>query len=120
MNEARGVERRRRRSTASRPRALAVVPFAFLVGLLRRRVAPAAAVNERVARLGAGRRHGALRDTLGDPTLRVAYWLPERGEWVDAEGVDLALPAKDRNHRCVPVEHDGEPVALLVHTASVG
>jgi signal transduction histidine kinase len=124
MNEALGVERRRRRSTPAWPRALGVVPFAFLVGLLRRRVAAAAAVSEPVARLGAGRRLGALRDTLadalGDPTLRVAYWLPERGEWVDAEGVDLTLPAEDRNRSCVPVQHDGEPVVMLVHTASVG
>jgi hypothetical protein len=32
MHEALGVERRRRRSTPSRPRALAIVPFAFLAG----------------------------------------------------------------------------------------
>ena len=54
--------------------ALAVVPFAFLAGLLRSRVAAAAAVSELVARLGAGRREArcATRsaDALGDPTLR--------------------------------------------------
>ena len=63
--------------------ALATVPFAFLGGLLRSRVAGAAAVTELVARLGGDPRPGALRDALadalGDPTLELAYWLPERG-----------------------------------------
>jgi len=84
MDEVLGAERRRRRSTPSRPRALAVVPLAFLVGLRRRRVAAGAALSELVARLGAGRRHGALHDTRaevrGDPAVWVAYWLPERGD----------------------------------------
>jgi signal transduction histidine kinase len=103
--------------------ALAVVPFAFLFGLLRSRVAGAAAVSELVARLGAGLRRGALRDALadalGDPSLHLAYWLPERAEWVDAAGVAVELPGEDSGRRCTPVEHDGQPVAMLVHDASV-
>jgi signal transduction histidine kinase len=103
--------------------ALAFVPFAFLAGLLRSRVAAAAAVSELMARLGSGDRHGALRDVLadalGDPTLRLAYWLPERGDWVDAKGAYFALPAGDGDRTCTPVELDGEPVAVLVHAASV-
>jgi signal transduction histidine kinase len=101
--------------------ALAIVPFAFLAGLLRSRVAAAAAVSELVARLGAGRR-GALRDALadalGDPSLELAYWLPERGEWVDAAGASFALPAAESGRVCTPVESGGKPVALLVHAAS--
>jgi len=103
--------------------ALAAVPFAFLFGLLRSRVAGAAAVSELVARLGAGLRRGALRDALadalGDPSLHLAYWLPEREEWVDAAGVAVELPGEDSGQRCTPVEHDGQPVAMLVHDASV-
>jgi signal transduction histidine kinase len=103
--------------------SLAVVPFAFLAGLLRSRVAAAAAVSELVAQLGAGRRHAALRDlladTLGDPALELAYWLPERREWVDPEGAAFVLPAVDRRRACTPVELNGEPVAMLIHTASV-
>jgi signal transduction histidine kinase len=103
--------------------ALAFVPFAFLAGLLRSRVAAAAAVSELIARLGDGRRREALRDALadarGDRTLRVAYWLPEREEWVNADGAAFALPA-DQDRACTPVELDGEPVAMLVHAPSVG
>jgi signal transduction histidine kinase len=103
--------------------ALAIVPFAFLAGLLRSRVAAASAMSELVARLGEGRRRGALRDALaealGDPSLELAYWLPERGQWVDAAGAPFALPAAESGRACTPVEHAGERVAMLVHAASV-
>jgi signal transduction histidine kinase len=101
--------------------ALAAVPFAFLAGLARSRVAGAAALSELVARLG--ERPAALRDAvadaLGDPTLEVAYWLPEREEWVDAAGGPYALPNGDPARACTPVERGGRPVAMLVHDAAV-
>jgi hypothetical protein len=34
-----------------------------------------------------------LADALGDPTLRLTFWLPERAEWVDAEPPDRAVLA---------------------------
>jgi signal transduction histidine kinase len=93
--------------------ALALVPFAFLAGLLRSRVAGAAAVSSLVGRLG-GERHRSLRDelaeALGDPSLELAYWTP--AGWVDADGAPF-VPAEGR--ACTPVEN----VALLVHDASV-
>ena len=97
--------------------SLAVVPFAFLAGLLRSRVPAAAAVNELVARLGSGQDalRDALADALGDPTLRLAYWLPQRAEWIDGDGAAFPLLDADRDRVCTLVEHDGEPVAMLVH-----
>jgi signal transduction histidine kinase len=101
--------------------ALAAVPFAFLAGLARSRVAGAAALSELVARLGAGPRvlRDAVADALGDPTLELAYWLPEREEWVDAAGVSVALPNGNPARACTPVERDGRPVAMLIHDAAV-
>jgi signal transduction histidine kinase len=103
--------------------SLAIVPFAFLAGLLRSRVAAATAVSDLVARLGAGRRSGALRDALaealGDPSLQLAYWLPERKAWVDARGAAFELPDETSGRTCTPVEHGGNPVAMLVHASSV-
>jgi signal transduction histidine kinase len=98
--------------------ALATVPFAFLAGLLRARVVGASAVNELVARLGAGQTElrDALADALRDPSLALAYWLPERGEWVDARGDVVALPDASRR---TPVEHDGRPIAMLLHDPSL-
>ena len=91
--------------------------------MLRSRVAGAAAVSELVARLGDGRRDGTLRDALaealGDPSLTLAYWLPEREEWVDSTGGSVTLPNGNGRRCCTPVERDGRPVAMLVHDASV-
>jgi signal transduction histidine kinase len=92
--------------------ALALVPFAFLAGLLRSRVAGAAAVSSLVERLG--REHGSLRDelaaALGDPSLELAYWTP--AGWVDASGAPFVVAD---GRAVTPVEN----VALLVHDASV-
>jgi signal transduction histidine kinase len=98
--------------------ALASVPFAFLAGLLRARVVGANAVNELVARLGAGGGdlREALADALRDPSLEVAFWLPERGEWVDAGGSSVVLPEASRG---TPVERDGHPIAMLLHDPSL-
>ena len=101
--------------------ALATVPFAFLGGLLRSRMAGATAVTGLVARLGGDPRPDALRDALaealGDPALALAYWLPERDRWVDATGAPFALPPPGSDRACTTVERDGRPVALLAHDA---
>jgi len=104
--------------------ALALVPFAFLAGVLRGRVAGAAAISELVARLGEpeGRRRGlrdALADTLADPSLELAYWLPERNEYVDAAGRPVALPTAESGRICTPVESRGEPLAAIIHDPSL-
>ena len=96
--------------------ALAIVPLAFLAGLLRSRVAGAAALRELVGRLGDG---GGLRDALavalGDRSLELAYWVPERAGWVDAAGAPFTPPANGSGRSCTPVELAGRPIALLVH-----
>ena len=103
---------------------LASVPFAFLAGLLRSRVARATAVSELVARLGdpGERRHrlrDALADALGDPTLTLAYWLPDRGEYVDAAGRPVTLPVSESDRLCTPVELAGAPLAAIIHDVSL-
>jgi signal transduction histidine kinase len=104
--------------------ALAIVPFAFLYGLLRSRAAQTGAVSRLVAELGEheDRRRGlrdVLADALGDPTLTLAYWLPERGEYVDADGRPVELPPPGSGRVASPVERHGKPVAALIHDASL-
>jgi signal transduction histidine kinase len=108
----------------SRVVALAVVPFAFLGGLLRSRVAQAGAVSRLVTQLGEvaqerRRLRDVLADALGDPTLTLAFWLPDRGEYVDSEGRKVDLPAAGSGRISTPVERNGERIAALVHDASL-
>jgi PAS domain S-box-containing protein len=102
--------------------AVASVPLAFLWGLVRTRLARAS-VTELVLQLGQARdghaKRDALRNALGDPSLQLAYWLPDRRRWVGPTGWDFDLEAESQGHRTTYVEHDGEIVAALVHDPSV-
>ncbi len=102
---------------------MASVPFAFLTGLLRSRLSRASAVSDLVARVGeAGRRQSlreALAEALGDPSLSLAYWVPEQGRYVDADGHPVELPARDGDTARTPVERDGRPVAMICHDATL-
>jgi signal transduction histidine kinase len=94
---------------------VATIPFGFLVGLLRARLAHGAAVSELVARLGQAPEEAELRaalaDALGDPTLALAYWLPDAQRFVDAAGRDVAVPAGGWTE----VELQGRRIAAIVH-----
>ena len=61
----------------------------------------------------------ALARTLGDPGLEVLYWLPERGEYVDTQGRRAELPAPGADRAVTLLDHDDEPVAAIVHDASL-
>ncbi len=102
--------------------AVASVPLAFLWGLVRTRLARAS-VTELVLELGQARdgnsTREALRRALGDPSLQLAYWLPDRRRWVGPTGWDFDMEAESAGHRTTHVEHDGEIVAALVHDPSV-
>ncbi|HJV05381.1 MAG TPA: hypothetical protein VJ868_08965, partial [Actinomycetota bacterium] len=81
----------------------ALVPIGFLIGVLRLR--PGRAV---VADLVLGltdeppreRLRASLAHALADPTLTLAYWSPERGRYVDAQGRAMAAP-EDGEDRAV-------------------
>ena len=101
--------------------AFASVPFAFLFGLLRSRLSRASAVSELVTRLSeSDPRQGmrdALAEALGDPSLSLAYWVPEQEGYVDAAGRPVQIPA--REGICTHVEHEGRPVAVICHDSSL-
>jgi signal transduction histidine kinase len=94
---------------------LATVPFGFLVGLLRSRLAQGAAVSELVARLGESPGEDELRralaDALGDPSLALAYWLDEPQRFVDAAGQTVTL----RDGAWTEVRLHDRRIAAIVH-----
>jgi signal transduction histidine kinase len=101
--------------------ALCVLAGGLLAGLL---VAPwqRAAVADLVVELGEARSgtvRGQLSQALGDPSLAIGYWLPDRAGFVDAEGRVLALPDAGSGRSVTLVEREGQPVAVLVHDPAV-
>ena len=97
--------------------ALAGVPVAFLLGLVRTRLARTA-VADLVVQLGGPMAPGMLRDAvaraLRDPSLAVAYWLPDGERYVDAGGRTVSLP-EGPDRAVTEVQRDGRRVAALIH-----
>jgi signal transduction histidine kinase len=102
--------------------AFGAVPLAMLAGLLRSRL-ERASVAELVRDLDTARTPGALRDALrralGDPTLRLAYWVSETRGFVDIRGRPFELPWEGSGHVATMVDRDGRRVAALVHDATL-
>jgi signal transduction histidine kinase len=98
--------------------AFVASPFAFLAVLLRVRLARAS-VAELVVELEEARPPGALRDALaralGDPSLTVAYWLPDQRCYVDLEGHPVELPGEQQGRMATVVEREGRRIAAIVH-----
>jgi signal transduction histidine kinase len=102
----------------------ASVPWVFLIGLVRSRVARAGAVSELLLRLGEAPGTGTLRarlaDALGDRSLQLVFWLEDKGRWVDSEGHTVELLADDDPSRGVTaVELEGRRVGAILHDATL-
>ncbi len=103
--------------------SIACLPFAFLVGLLRSRFSEADAISELLAQLGEGGGRGALRnalaDALGDPTLELAYWVPDQDAYVDGDGQAVRVDPAPAAKVSTIVEHEGERIAAIVHSSGL-
>jgi signal transduction histidine kinase len=55
----------------------------------------------------------ALAESLRDPSLEVAYWLPDKGIFVDANGVPTE-PERQAGRAVHMLEKDGERIAALI------
>ena len=98
--------------------ASAIVSVAVLDGLSR----PLRAVARRLLNPSSAQ-SGGVRETLvasiGDESLSIAYWLPERQEFVDERGFPVELPEVDSGRTWTDVERDGGQVAAIVHDADL-
>jgi hypothetical protein len=95
---------------------LVAVPLAYRATELRTRI-ERGDVADLVVQLAGSPEPASLRSALAkvlhDPTLAVGYWVPESGQYVDADG--HALTPDGPGRVVTRVDRGGEPVALLVH-----
>jgi signal transduction histidine kinase len=102
---------------------IAAVPVALTMDQLRGKL-ERGAVADLVLELGGARAPGKLRDALAralhDPSLSLAYWLPEREGYFDVQGHPVELPTDSGPTMATIVEREGRPVAALLHDATLG
>jgi signal transduction histidine kinase len=67
----------------------------------------------------AGAVREALAESIGDHTLAIAYWLPDRAVFVDERGMPIELPAPESGRAWTAVEHEGTRVAAIIHDAEL-
>jgi signal transduction histidine kinase len=101
---------------------IGLAPIVFLVGLVGARLARAT-VGELVVELRGRPAPAGLRDAvaraLRDPSLELAYWLPEFGCYGDLDGSPVELPT-DGSRAATRIDRDGARLALLVHDPELG
>ena len=101
---------------------IGIAPVAFLVGLLNARLARSA-VGDLLVELRSepapADLRGAFARALGDPSLTLAYWLPQFGSWAEPNGRPVELPKPGSGRATTLIDSDGAHVAALVHDASL-
>jgi signal transduction histidine kinase len=97
--------------------AMLSIPVALAVGLIWEGGGRSAVAGLVVAleRTPPGAVRDALARTLGDPSLELALWLPERETYVDAQGAPLTLPTPGSGRAVTTLGPANAPVAALVH-----
>ena len=101
--------------------SLGLAPIAFLFALLDARLARGE-VAELLVELRADpttELQAPLARALRDPSLRLAYWLPEFGSWADQEGKEVAPPAPDERQAVRTIYRDDEPMAAILFDRSL-
>jgi signal transduction histidine kinase len=101
---------------------IGLAPAAFLVGLLNARLARSALADlllEMRADPAPADLRDALARTLRDPSLTLAYWLPEYETWADVDGRATSPPTAEAGRAITVIDRGGEHVAALMHDASL-
>jgi signal transduction histidine kinase len=96
-----------------------LAPIVFLFGLLRSRLSVGPAIVSLGAETARGNVVDALRAALRDPSLEVAYWVPEYETYADVDGRALELPVAGGRATTLIDREDGSHVAALVHDVSL-
>ena len=101
---------------------LVLLALGFLADLLWGRWTQAA-VTKLVVELGEPSETGTLRDrvagALGDPSLLLAYWVPEVSAYVNERGDPVSLPEPSSDRAVTLIDQGGDRIAALVHDPAV-
>jgi signal transduction histidine kinase len=100
---------------------IALAPLAFVLGLLSARLAQSAVGGIFVDLRGEPEPadlRDALARALGDPSLTLAYWLPEFQSYVDLDGRRTELPS-EAGRTTTLIERGGARIAALGHDAAL-
>jgi signal transduction histidine kinase len=96
---------------------LGLAPLVFLAALLNARLARSALADlmlELRTDPAPADLRGALARALGDPSLELAYWLPDFEVYADLDGRPVELRDLDGRASTL-IDRDGEHVAALIH-----
>ena len=100
---------------------IGITPFAFLIGLLDARLARSAVgglIIELRADLAPADLQHALARALRDPTLTLAYWLPDFESYADLDGRPVDVSETDGRATTL-IDRDGLRIAALLHDAAL-
>jgi signal transduction histidine kinase len=96
---------------------IGISPIVFLLGLLDARLARSA-IGDLVLELRNDPAPADLRDALAgalrDPSLTLAYWLPDFQAYVDLDGREVELP-DESTRTATLIDRNGAHVAALLH-----
>lgn len=96
----------------------ALIPFGFLTGILRLRMARIA-IADLVTELGQlpepGRLREALAAALRDPTLQMGYWSQPDRAYLDANDSIVQVPTDGERRAATYLEHAEAPLAVILH-----
>ena len=99
-----------------------LAPFVFLLAILDARLARSA-VGDLLVELRSEPAPTDLREPLSralrDPTVSLAYWLPQYDTWADQDGRPVSLPGPDEPRSVTVIDSDGGHLAALVHDRSL-
>jgi signal transduction histidine kinase len=97
---------------------IGLAPLAFVLGLLHARLGQSAVGGLLVDLRGEtapADLQAALARALRDPSLTLAYWLPEFGSYADLDGRAVRLPEAEDRRGLTVIERNGSRIAAIVH-----
>ena len=101
---------------------LAAVPVALVVGLLRTHLAHGAVATLLLdlERLPPTAVRDALARALRDPSVEVAFWVPDQRGYVDPAGRPVPSPTQTDERAVIHLSHEDDRIAAISHDPALG